>query len=122
MTDPTAAAATAASAGIGALVLTTLGVEPQALLWGGIGASIGITVAPQTGRVRSVLTFGAVVMLSAVFGTYLAHVYGSGSSVARNACAAALGAMFHPLFSAAVAGLPNLITRLTDRIAGGPTP
>ena len=35
MTDPTAAAATAASVEIGVLTLTTLGVEPQALLWGG---------------------------------------------------------------------------------------
>jgi len=116
--DPTAAAATAASAGIGALVLTTLGVEPQALLWGGIGASIGVTVAPQAGRVRAVLTFAAVVLLSALFGTYLAHEHLAGSTVARNACSAALGCLFHPLFSAAVAGLPTLVAKITDRIGG----
>jgi len=118
MSDPTAAAAIAASAGIGALVLTTLGVEPQALLWGGIGASIGITVAPQTGRVRAVLTFAAVVLLSALFGTYLAYAHLAGSAVARNACAGALGALFHPLFTAAVAGVPSLVSRLTARFGG----
>jgi hypothetical protein len=116
--DPTAAAATAASAGIGALILTTLGVEPQTLLWAGIGASVGVTAAPQASRARAVFTFAAVVLLSALFGTYIAHEHLAGSALARNFCSAVIGGLFHPLFSAAIAGVPSLVTKLTDLIGG----
>jgi hypothetical protein len=118
MTDPTVPIATAASAGLGAMILATLGVEPQALLWGAVGASIGLTVAPASGRVRAVLMFCAVVMMSALAGTYFAEHHMAGSIVARNAAAAATAALFHPLFTAAVAGLPALVARLTDRLGG----
>lgn len=118
MTDPTAAAATAASAGVGALILATLGVEPQALLWGAVGASIGLTVAPPSSRMRAWATFAAVVLLSALAGTYVAHEHMADSTVARNAVSAAVAALFHPLFTAAVAGVPSLVQRLTDRIGG----
>ena len=118
MTDPTAPVATAASAGLGAMILATLGVEPQALLWGAVGASIGLTVAPQASRWRAMLTFCAVVMLAALAGTYIAAHHADGSAVVRNAGAAAVAALFHPLFQAAVSALPQLLSALTARFGG----
>lgn len=118
MTDPTTTAATATSAGLGAMILATLGVEPQALLWGAVGASIGLTVAPPASRWRAMLTFTAVVMLAALAGTYVAEHHAEGSAVVRNASAAAVAALFHPLFQAAVAGVPQLIAILTARFGG----
>lgn len=118
MSDPTAAAATAAGAGVGALILSTLGVEPQALLWAAVGASIGVTLAPASGRVRSMLTFMAVVLLSSLAGTYVAHEHLAGSVVARNAVSAGVAMLFHPLFTAAVSGVPAVVASLAARLGG----
>ena len=120
MTDPTAPVAIAASAGLGAMILATLGVEAQSLMWGAVGASIGLTVAPPASRWRAMLSFVAVVMLSALAGTYIAEHHGAGSAVVRNAAAAAVAALFHPLFQAAVAGVPQLIAMITARLGGTP--
>lgn len=120
MSDPTMTAATATSAGLGAMILATLGVEPQALLWSAVGASIGLTVAPPASRWRAMLTFTAVVMLAALAGTYVAEHHAAGSTVVRNASAAAVAALFHPLFQAAVSALPQLLSALTARFGGTP--
>lgn len=118
MTEPTSAAASAVGAGAGALILSMLGVEAQALLWAAVGASVGITLAPQSGRLRAALTFGSVVLLSALAGTYVAHEHLAGSVVARNAISAATAMLFHPLFTAAVAGVPALVASIAARIGG----
>lgn len=118
MTEPTGAIAAATGAGVGAMILATLGVEPQALMWGGVGATFGVTLAPPASRMRTALTFCAVVMMAAMFGKWGAHVWWSGSDVARNGMAMVSGLFFHPAFSVAVNLLPRIGEALIARFGG----
>jgi hypothetical protein len=120
MSDPSSAAAVGVGTGIGAMVLATLGVEPHSLLYGAVGATVGVGMAAQMGRVKSVFVFLAVVMLSASFGTAIAAHAWPESSVARNAMSGALGLFFHPLLAGIVSGIPQLVTAVIGRIGNKP--
>ncbi len=106
MLDPTTEAVTSVAAGIAAITLAALGVEPQALVYAAMGGFAGMAVAPNLGRWKAVLTFGCVMCLCAAFGTWCAQHYG-GNLVARNLVAGGSAAVFHPLFSVIVQQLPD---------------
>lgn len=99
----------AAGAGIGAVIVAILGVEPQTLIYGFVGASIGISFAPQAGRVRTAFLFLAVVMACALLGTWVAERYFESRHIARNGVALLTAIVFHPLLSGVVANIPSLI-------------
>lgn len=120
MADPTGAAPAAVGAGISALVVAMIGVEPQALVWGLVGAVFGVPFAPPSGRVRSVLVFLAVTAACALLGTWAAAHWHDGSRMARNAWAMGLGVVFHPLVAAAVQVVPTIVAALVRaRTPGG---
>ena len=107
--DVTAAGAACLSAGVSACVVTMIGVEPQALFWGFLGAAFGLTWAAEAGRVRAALVFLAVVCGSALAGTAVSAQWFNSAAVHRNLCALVLGAMAHPLLSAFVGQIPKVV-------------
>lgn len=109
MADATQTVIEAAAAGLGAATLAIIGVEPQALLWGAVGAFMGMTFAAPAGRMRAALTFLAVVLACAELGTWAALKWFDALPVARNGSALTLGVLFHPLLAALVAKLPQIV-------------
>lgn len=109
MTEPTSSVAAAAASGVAALTIALLGVEPQALFYGGVGAALGLTFAPEASKLRAALTFIAVVLTCAALGTWGSAQWFSGTAPARNGLALALGMVFHPMFTNIVGKIPEII-------------
>jgi hypothetical protein len=105
---------------IGATLLALTGVEPQPIFWAVVGATIGLSFAPSTSRLRAVVAFVAVVLLSALGGTFLASVgfeiAPAFVSLARNTFSATLAVVFHPLTTALVNAVPTIVAKLIERI------
>lgn len=122
MADMAAAGAAGAGAVVttaGAVVVAAIGVDPQALLWALIGAVIGLSFAPPAAWWRAVLLFLAVVMVCALFGTWASVEAFDGSTVARNAMAAGIAIVFHPMLAAAVSQAAAALAALRRRIGMG---
>lgn len=119
MAEPTTTATGAVAAGIGALFVALIGIEPQALVWGFVGAVFGLSFAPQSGRVRAALVFVAVAFAAALLGTWAADFWHANSRIARNGWAMALGAAFHPLLAAFVQAVPAALQALVRARTGG---
>ncbi len=105
--NATTEVATSLATGIAAITLTTLGVEPQSLLYAMMGGFVGLLAAPQLGRWKSIVIFVSVMCLCAAVGTWVAQSY-SYPHVARNAIAGVLAAVFHPAFAVVVQKLPDI--------------
>jgi hypothetical protein len=114
MSDLTVPAATAAGAGIGAVVVALIGVEPQVLFWAVIGCGLGIPLAPPAGRWRAALTFSLAVLASAMLGTVMAaEMVGWDAPPARVALITkgltlVLGWALHPLGAVIVQSIPSV--------------
>jgi pimeloyl-ACP methyl ester carboxylesterase len=127
MNDPASAAAatgaasaiSAGAAGAGAAALSALGIEPAALFWALLGASIGLSFAAATGRVRTVIVFAAVVLICSLFGAWLAQRYFAGETLSRNMLACLCAVFFHPILGAAVTRLPAALDGLMRRFGIG---
>jgi MFS-type transporter involved in bile tolerance (Atg22 family) len=100
--------AQALGVGLATAFFALIGVEPQAVLWGMVGAIFGAPLAPPAGRMRQVAVFLAVMLICALLGTWAAEEWHAGSTRARNVWAAALAFGFHPLSAAFVGALPDL--------------
>lgn len=116
MADVTTGAASAAAAGVGAVTVAILGIEPQTLVWGFVGSSIGATFAAPSSRWRAVSLFIAVVLSCALLGTWAALRWFDGTALARNGSSLLLGILFHPLLSLLVANLPSILDAGLKRI------
>lgn len=123
MNDTTEVAAQATAAGAAALFVAATGVEPQAVLWGLIGAIFGVTLAKPSGRFYAMAVFVAATFACALLGTLAGDYMKPGSAPVRNGCALVLGAGFHPLLSAFIGAVPDLLSWaigvLKRRIPGG---
>lgn len=108
MSDPTQPLVSAGAAGAGALFVAMLGVDPQALVWGAVGAAIGLAFATQTGRYRAIALFVAVTMACSLLGTLIADRWFAGAPLWRNGSALLMGIAFHPLLALAMAALPQI--------------
>ena len=113
MANTASSALEATAAGVGAVTLAVIGVEPQALLWGAIGALIGMTLAAPAGRVRAALTLIAVALACAELGTWAAVRYFDAAPIARNGACLVLGILFHPLLAILVGKLPAIVSVVT---------
>lgn len=107
--DTPTSVAGAAVAGLGATFLAALGIEPAALFWALVGATLGMSFAAAAGRLRAATVFAAVVLVCSLFGAWLAQRYFSGEPLSRNAFACGLAIIFHPLLNAAIPRLPAAI-------------
>lgn len=119
MAEPTVPVATAAAAGLGAVFVAWVGLEPQAIVWGLVGAVFGVPLAPPAGRFRTVALFLAVVFACAMLGTWAAEHFHGGSKFARNGWALVLAAVFHPMLAALVQAVPALLQAFLKTRAGG---
>lgn len=118
MSTPASQAAQAAAAGPGALIVAMLGLEPQALVYGAVGAFLGFALVAQLGRLKAAAVFVPVVLFCALLGTLIAAHWFGGSPLeptVRNAAAAVLGVVFQPLLSAVVASIPAIVDGLSKR-------
>lgn len=118
LTTPTAAGLIAS--GAGATILSSLGLEPAPLFWALIGATLGITFAAATTRVRAGVVFVGVVLSCSLFGAWLAQRYMGGEQISRNAFACVLALFFHPLVSLALTKMPALWDAVVNRLVGSP--
>lgn len=122
MSEAAAQAATAAGAGVGAVVVALIGVEPQVLFWSLVGCGLGIPLAPPAGRARAAITFVLAALASALLGTFTAaEMIGLDAPAARLSLATrgltlVLGIGFHPLMSVVVASIPSIWEGLLRRL------
>ena len=116
MPDLTTVAAASVVTAVATVTAATLGVDPQSLVYGAIGAGIGSTAAPSVGKIRSVLLFLCVVCLCAVTGTALAQLYWGSSPLWRNLIAGGFAAIFHPLFSAVIVKIPEALDGILRKV------
>lgn len=119
MADITTQAAGAAAAGVGSVIISLIGVEPQALIWAFVGASIGLSIPGQTGRWRAILLFVPVVLSGALVGSWGSAQFFGGAVFARNVGALAAGILFHPCVSWAVAATPRALDGVLRRLGVG---
>lgn len=119
MADVTGGVATAAAAGVTAIFVAAIGVEPQALAWGFFGAVLGAPLAPASGRVRMMAVFIAVVFASAMIGTHIAEAYYDNGRTARNVWALVMALVFHPLSARVVKLVPDLFELVAKAKSGG---
>lgn len=113
MSEGAVQAAAAAGAGVGAVVVSLIGVEPQVLFWAMVGAGVGIPFAPPAGRFRAGAVFVLVVLASALLGTWCSLELLTTPAPERQAFASkgfslVLGLAFHPLTSVVVASIPRV--------------
>lgn len=118
MTDITATVALGASAGAGAAFVAATGVDPQQLVWGGIGSIVGAGMAGEMGRWRAIAVFVAVVFLSALIGTAIAAEAFKGALLWRNTLSALVAVLFHPMLASLVAFLPKVFGAVLARVSG----
>lgn len=117
--DPTAQAVHATAAGISALIVSILGVEPQVIVWGMVGATIGASFAPPSSRLRAIAVFIAVSLACSALGKWGAVFAFEGSATARNGLACIMAVFFHPMTTIAVQRLPDLLDRISAWLPGG---
>ncbi len=116
--DPLQEATLATAAGLSAIVVATIGVHPQVVMWGMVGSVVGASFAPPASRWRAVAVFVATTLACALFGEWLAAVYLGGSKLASNGAACALAILFHPLLTIIVQRLPALADAAAGRFGG----
>jgi hypothetical protein len=115
----TSAVAAAGSAGAGAFFVAAVGVHPSLLLFGAVGAIVGLTWAPpQESRYRALALMFAAAFVSAGLGAALAEAYFPTALHAGKGLAALIGAFLHPAMNASIAALPGLWSAITKRLGG----
>lgn len=121
----TETAAGLVATGASGLLIASLGVEPQAIVWALVGSILGLTLAKPSSRVYAVALFFASTLACALMATVIAEHYFAGSVGARNVCAVILAAAFHPLFEAFISAVPGLVAAFAKRARaaiGSPKP
>jgi hypothetical protein len=108
------------------MALSGLGVHPQPLFWALVGATLGMSLAPQAGRSRAVAVFACVVLASALLGTWAARTYVDGSLLAADGVSLLMAVAFHPLLIAFLNAVPSFFGGWIKRLSPGggtaPTP
>ena len=106
---PGTIAGSLASGLMGALV--ALGIPWPMLAWGVIGSIIGLSWAPESGRIRSLMLFLCSGLCAAKFGVALSVWMFSGHPDIAGAISCGLGILMHPLLSAVVENIPAYVAR-----------
>lgn len=96
-----------------------LGVQPQALFWSAVGATLGMSWAAPAAKPRAIMIYVCVVLASSMLGTHIATLDFGTTGTARNTACVLLGIFFHPLLGALFNALPELVSGWTKRLGGG---
>lgn len=107
-----------AAAGVGGAMLSAVGIEPAALFWAFVGATVGITFAAATGPLRTWIVFFCVALFCSIGGVGVALYFGGGATT-RNIAACLLAIAFHPILSAVITRIPPLIDGLMRKFGIG---
>lgn len=102
----------AAGAGVAAVVVSLVGVEPQVLLFAAVGCALNMPATKKAGRARAVLMFLCTVFASSLLGTIAANEVASAAArVATLSKGFSLGIAwaFHPLGKAILDRVPEII-------------
>lgn len=117
MTQPIESVAGGIAAGVSAITVAALGIEPQPIAWVAFGAGLGIVSTQPTGRARTLVVFVATVAAGALISTVVAKHYGWDNGW-RNMMALGLGAFF-PMIKMRLAVIaPKVIDGTLKRILG----
>lgn len=110
MAEPSSSGVVAGSISSGIVgALAALGVPWPLLAWGIIGSIVGLSWAPESGRMRAFFLFTCASLCAAKFGLALsAWAFNSHADIA-GALACGLGIVMHPLLSAVVESIPTYI-------------
>lgn len=122
MAEPTSAGVVGiVMAAGGAALLATLGIEPQPLMWALIGATLGLTAAPQSSRARACCVFVCAVLASALLGTWIATAMADAATrkLATSGASLVMAALFQPIFTSASAAVPHAMKAVLRRIGLG---
>ena len=123
MTTPTEVAAQSALGGGVALFIVLTGLDPQAVVWGVMGSTVGVVFSKSTGRFYGFFLFFAAAFISALSGTVISDLWFSGGNTWRNFATALVGVGFHQLIAAGIAAIPVVMKIGTDwlsrRFGGG---
>lgn len=119
MAEPTVTASGAVAAGLGGLFFAAVGLEPQAIVWGLVGAVFGLSFAPKAGRAKAAIVFVAVAFAAALLGTWASEYWHHGGRMARNGWSMVLAAIFHPMLAALVQAVPAALHALLRAKVGG---
>lgn len=111
MADITSSASDAVGAGIMAAVVSTVGVDPQTLIYAGMGATLGMGATPPAGRLRTLCMFVAVTLLCAALGHFVEQHYFPGDRFVRNFAGGFAAALAYPVLGALTANLPAFIAQ-----------
>lgn len=111
---PIEAAAASVAAGVSAITVAALGVEPQPMAWVAFGAALGIVTTQPEGRTRTVVVFVATVASGALLATVAARYYGMDDSW-RNVLALGLGAFFPVIKERMAVHVPRVLDKILSR-------
>jgi 4-amino-4-deoxy-L-arabinose transferase-like glycosyltransferase len=109
-TTTTASVGWAVAAGTLGAFFAAIGVSWVAVFWALMGGLIGVSFAPQTGRLRAMLMFPTSALLAAKAGTLGAVQFFAASSDWSGGLAAVSGIVLHPVISATVQAIPAIIS------------
>jgi hypothetical protein len=111
MSNPTTEVVQGLASGIAGSILIALGISWPLVIWAVCGSIIGLSWAPETGRIRAFALFVASSLLSAKGGMVAALLWWDGSYDVAGIAAALCGCVFHPALSAFVTAVPAFISR-----------
>lgn len=117
MTQPIEALAGGIAAGVSAITVAALGIEPQPIAWVAFGASLGIVSTEPAGRARTIVVFVATVAAGALIATVVSKHYGWDSGW-RNLAALGLGAFFPVIKDRLGRVAPRVIDGAIKRVVG----
>lgn len=105
-------------AAVAAVIVATIGIEPQVLWWACIGTVAGGLLSrpaktrQQQSALLGVVKFAVVALLAALGGTYAGQIHLDKQLISANAAAALLAMFLQPTFTAVVDAIPRLIDGL----------
>lgn len=119
--EPAASVAAASiAAGVSAITVAMLGVEPQTVLYAALGSALGIVGTQPMTRARNVWVFVATVLIGALAATAAARHWFGGDVLLRNLIAV-IAAPLYPVVRDRIANrAPSLLDKALDKIDGGP--
>jgi len=100
-------------------VAASLGLDPAAIFWSFVGASLGMSFAPPSGRLRAAVVFVCATLVSSLFGISLAAYLHTDGHVAQNVYSCVFSIFLHPLILAVVNAAPQVVQGVLKKIGLG---
>lgn len=112
-------------AAVAAVIVATIGIEPQVLWWACIGTAAGGLLSKPSERQQQqtalvgLLKFIVGSLLAALIGTYIGHAHLDQQTMTANTIAALLAAFLQPIFTAAGKAIPRAFDGVLGKLGLG---